>query len=156
LLILAGTAEGFPRPLISPALLCPLFVLGLVTSIAFLWKGGITFELVLYSVFPVFLFFIFDEISTSYKTPLLLVCALLLSLGILGYHWFLRKDSVTLAWLILLLAVLTTWLFASHAVQNYWQMVGQLSFPADCMPYAQDCPLISGSEMPWWVLLFRL
>jgi hypothetical protein len=38
-----------------------------------------TFELLLYSLFPFFLLVFLDEISTHYKTPFLLLAALLLS-----------------------------------------------------------------------------
>ena len=155
LISLAVTTEGFPKPFISPALAVTLLVLAFVASGALLWKGWLTFELLLYSLFPFLLFVRFDEISTSYKTPFILLCALLLSAGILGYQRSLLR-SVGLAWLVLLLAFAGTWALTAHAAGNYWQMIGHLSFPADCMPYAHDCPLLAGNETPWWVLFFRL
>jgi hypothetical protein len=97
----------------------------------------------------------FDEISTSYKTPFILLCALLLSIGILGYQRSLSR-SVGLAWLVLLLVCTGAWILTGHAAENYWQMIGHLSFPADCMPYAEDCPLLAGHETPWWILFFRI
>jgi hypothetical protein len=153
---LAASAEGFPRPPISAGWGTVLFYLGLGLSILLLWKGWLTVDLLLYSLFPLFLLFYFDEISTSYKTPFLLLSALLLTAGILGYQRSL-SHSLGLAWLVLLLSVVATWIFASHAVTSYWQMVGTLHFPAGCsMPYARDCPLLSGHEIPAWELFFSL
>jgi len=100
-----------------------------------LLKGWMTFDLLLYSFFPIAILFLFDEIDWSYRVSILLFCTLILTVGIVGYQRSLKKDSVTLAWLSLLLAVVATWSFASHAVQNYWQM---------------------GNETPWWVLFFSL
>jgi hypothetical protein len=153
---IAMTAEGFPLPPIPWDVVMAVFVLALAAGIVFLWKGWMTFELVLYSLFPFILMIQFDEISTGYKTPFILLCALFLTIGMAGYHFGINRDSVTLAWLSLLLAVVVTWIFASHAIGNYWQMVSSLQFPADCMPYASDCPLLAGDETPWWALIFRL
>jgi hypothetical protein len=155
LISLAVSTEGFPRPLISPSWAIALLVLALGISIFLLWKGWLTFELLLLSLSPFLLMIQFDEISTSYKTPFILLCALLLSIGILAYQRSLSR-SVGLAWLTLLLVCIGTWIISSHAIENYWQMVGQLHFPADCMPYAHDCPLLAGKETPWWSLFFRL
>jgi hypothetical protein len=154
LFALAVSAEGFPRPpiLVGGAYTC-LF-LALALSILLLWKGWLTFELLLYSLFPFLLFGSFDEISTSYKTPFILLCALVLTIGIIGYQRCLSR-SLGLAWLILLVVFVGAWIFTSHAAWNYWQMVGHLRFPADCMPYTQDCPLLAGHETPWWILFFK-
>jgi len=100
-----------------------------------LWKGLMTFDLLLYSFFPITILFLFDEIDWSYRISILLFCTLILTVGIVGYQRSLNKDSITLAWLSLLLAAVSAWIFASHAVQNYWQM---------------------GNETPWWVLFFSL
>ena len=152
---LAVAAEGFPpSPVTVPWALSFIF-LGLALSIVLLWKGWMTFELLLYSLFPFFLLFPLDEISTRYKTPFLLLAALLLSIGILVYQRSLSR-SLGLAWLLLLLFFVAACVFSLHAAGNYWQMVGQLHFPPDCMPYAHDCPLLSGRETPFWVLFFRL
>jgi hypothetical protein len=152
---LAVSSEGFPRPALSPAGAMTVLVLGLVISGVLLWRGWFTFELLLYSLFPFFFLVRLDEISTSYKTPFILLGALLLSIGVIVYHRSLSR-SVGLAWLILLLAYVTAWAFTLHAANNYWQMIGQLYFPPDCMPYAQDCPLLAGDETPWWILFFKL
>ena len=152
---LAVSAEGFPPPLVTGPWAISFLVLGLALSIVLLWKGWMTFELLLYSLFPFFLLVFLDEISTRYKTPFLLLAALLLSIGIFAYQRSLSR-SVGLAWLILLLVYVAAWVFTLHAADNYWHMVGQLHFPPDCMPYAHDCPLLSGRETPSWLLFFRL
>ena len=151
---LAVTAEGFPPPAISIEWAIAFLLLALALSIVFLRKGWLTFELLLYSLFPLLLLGPLDEISTSYKTPFILASTLLLSLGILAYQRSLSR-SVGLAWLVLLLVFAAAWIFTLHAAENYWQMIGQLSFPDKCMPYAHDCPLLAGEETPWWILLFR-
>jgi hypothetical protein len=129
------------------------FYLTIPVSIVLLWKGWLTFDLLLYSLFPFILLFIFIEISTSYKTPFILFCALILTIGIIGYQRSLNKDSLTLAWLSLLLAAIATWVLASHATRNYWQMFDGLGFPFGCFPGTQACPLPDNLS-PWWVLFF--
>ena len=109
------------------------FCLIIPVIIISLWKGWMTFDLLLYSFLPIPILFFFDEMDWSYRISILLFCTLILTVGIVGYQRSLNKDSVTLAWLSLLLAAVAAWIFASHAVQNYWQM---------------------GNEISWWVLLF--
>ena len=111
------------------------FYLIIPVCIVSLWKGWMTFDLLLYSFFPIPIMFLFDEIDWSYRVSILLFCTLILTVGIVGYQRSLNKDSVTLAWLSLLLTAIAAWIFASHAVQNYWQM---------------------GNEIPWWVLFFSV
>ena len=62
--------------------------------------------------------------------PFILLCALSLTTGIVGYQRSLNKDFLTLGWLILVLIVIATWVVASHADQNYWQMVSSATKPA--------------------------
>ena len=152
LLSVAIMAEGFPDPPISGELAITSFVLAIVTSIVLLWKGWLTVDVLLLSLFPFILVYIFDEISTGYKTPFILLCALILSAGIVGAQ---RSSSMTWRWLLLLFVFIVTWVLAFHTAQNYWQMVGNLKF-GDCFPYTQDCPPLSGHEIPWWILFFSL
>jgi hypothetical protein len=130
------------------------FYLTIPVSLILLWKGWLTFDLILYSLFsfPFIFMFTFESIDTSYKTPFILLCTLVLTTGIVGYQRSLNKDSLTLAWLILLLATIATWMFASHAAQNYWQMVSDLGY--GCVLLTPGCPPLTGNETPWWVLLF--
>lgn len=151
LLSIAILVEGFPRPPISLELAVSAFALAIAVSIVLLWRKWLTPELILYSLFPVILLVIFDEIATNYKTPFILVCGLILTTGIIGAK---RSNSATVRWLILLCIAAATGVLASHAVQNYWHMVDDLVF-GECFPYTRDCPPLSGNETAWWVLFFR-
>jgi hypothetical protein len=95
------------------------FFLIIPVCIVFLLKGWITFELLPYSFLPMFIQFFFDDIDSSCKLHLKLVCTLTLTLGIVGYQRSLNKDSVTIAWLSLLLAAIAAWIFVSYAVQHF-------------------------------------
>jgi hypothetical protein len=152
LVTLAVMAEGFPRPPLSPGLALIALILALAVSIVLLWKVWLTPELLLYSLFPFILLFIFDEISTRYKTPFILLCALLLTIGIIGYQRSLHKDSIKVAWLMLLLVFVGTWMLASHAADNYWQLAGE--FCGACFPDGLGDPAFTGTETPWWNLFF--
>lgn len=151
LLSVAIMGEGFPKP-VSGEWAITAFFLAIASSIVLVWKGWLEFDIILYSLFPFILLFMFDEISTTYKSPFILLCALILSIGIIGAK---RSSSLTGRWLILLLLAVTAWVLASHADQSYWQMVDGLGFPFECMPGTLDCPL-PGNLSPWWDLFFRL
>ena len=73
----AVMAEGFPRPPISVELAKFAFILAVVVSILLLWKRWMTVELVFYSHLPFYLLYAFDEISTTYKTPFIVLCTLI-------------------------------------------------------------------------------
>jgi hypothetical protein len=145
-------AEGFPRPPISRELAIAAFFLAIAAGILLLWKSWLTFDLLLVSLVPFILLFIFDEISTSYKTPFILLCALLLSTGMVGAQ---RSSSPVLRWSILLIVTVVTLVLAAHAIQNYWQMAGDLGY-VKCFPDYQGCAPLTGNETPWWVLFFDL
>lgn len=123
-----------PSP-ISGKLAGILFMLTIAVIIFLLWIRWFTPELILYSLFPIIPIMIFEEVPASYKIPFILFCALLLSIGIFGYQLSFHKGFVGLAWLILLVVFIGTWILASHANQNYWQM--------------------TDNATPWWILFFR-
>jgi hypothetical protein len=152
LLSLAITAEGFSDPTISPELGITASVLAIVVVIVLLWKWWLPFDVLLVSFVPFLLLFKFDEISTSYKTPFILLCALILSIGIVGAQ---RSRSVSVRWLILLFVAVAVLVLSSNAVQNYWQMVSDLGYH-ECMPDYPGCAPLTGNETPWWVLFFSL
>ena len=151
LLSFAIMAEGFPQPPLSSGLAVTAFLLAIGISLLLLWKGWLAPDLLLYTFFPFLLLYLFDEISTSYKTPFILLCALTLSAGMVAAQ---RSSSITVRWLVLLLAAIATWMLASHAVQSYWQMVSDLGY-VECMPDFQGCAPLTGTETPWWVLFFK-
>jgi hypothetical protein len=150
LVSLAITVEGFPRPPVSLPVAYGALVLALVISFAALLKGWMTLELFLVSFFPLALLRVFDEISTAYKTPFILLCALAMTAGILLY-W--RSRPSLWRWLILLAALATTWLLAQHLTLNYWQMAADLGY-VRCLPDAAGCPPLAGRGMVWWRLVF--
>ena len=95
------------------------FFLIIPVCIVSLLKGWITFDLLPYFLLPMFIQFFFDDIDSSCKVLLKLVCTLCLTFGIVGYQRSLNKNSVTLAWLSLLLAAIAAWIFVSYAVQHF-------------------------------------
>ena len=151
---LATTLEGFPRPPISLeiAAIASLW-LAIPVSIVLLWKHWLTLDVLLVSLLPFVIMFNFDEISTRYKTPFILLCALILSIGMIGAQ---RSKSVTARWLVLLCAAVAVLVFSSNAAQNYWHMADGLGSFEDfgCFPDAYGCPPLTGNETPWWVLFF--
>ena len=132
------------------------FLLSMAAMILLLWLRWFTFDLIFYSFFPIISIFIFgDEISPTYLTPFILFCTLLLTIGIAGYRLSLHKYSVGLAWLILLVVFIATWMLAENATQNYWQMVTDLGY--GCDPYMPACPApVPANGTPWWTLFLRL
>jgi hypothetical protein len=124
-----------------------------ILSLVFIAKGWMTFEVLLYSLFPILLLFSLDEASMAYRITLILTCTVFLSIGIVGYHISLNRDKIGLAWLILLLVFIVTWFFASHANQNYWQVAGALGYNA-CDN--DGCVSLTPKGTSWWILFFRV
>jgi hypothetical protein len=151
LLSLAIMVEGFPPPPISGELAITAFVLAIAVSIVLLWKRWMTVELVLYSFFPFYLLYAFDEISTTYKTPFIILCALILTIGVIGYQRSRLTRFVRV--LVLLLIVFVTYALAWNAALNFWQMASDLGY-VHCFPDAHGCAPLTGHETPWWVLFF--
>jgi hypothetical protein len=152
LLSIAIMVEGFPPPPISVELAYTSFILAISVSIVLLWKRWMTVELILYSLVPFILLGTFDEISTTYKTPFIFLCTLILTAGIVGYHSF---RSAQWRWLILLPAAGVTLMMASHAAEGFWQMASDLGYGA-CFPDAHGCAPLTGQETPWLILFFNL
>lgn len=152
LLSIAIMVEGFPRPPISIELAYTSFILAISVSIVLLWKMWVTVELILYSIVPLILLRTFDEISTTYKSPFIFFCALILTSGVVGYQ---RYRSARWRWLILLSAAAVTLMMASHAADSYWQMAGDLGY-GECFPDARGCVSLTSQETPWWFLFSSL
>ena len=132
-----------------------LFLLSIAVMILLLWLRWFTFDLIFYSFFPIIPLFIFEEISPGYQTPIILFCMLLLTMGIVGYRVSLHKDVLGLGWLILLFVFIGTWMLASNANRNYWQMIVDLGY--GCDPFNSGCPFaLPANPTPWWALFFRL
>ena len=150
---LATTLEGFPRPPASFEMVAiASFWLAIPVSIALLWKRWLSPDVFLVSLIPFVFVFNFDEISTRYKTPFILLCALILSIGMIVAQ---RSGSLTVRWLILLFVTVAVLVLSSNAAQNYWNMAGELGhFEFGCFPDAYGCPPLTGNETPWWILFF--
>lgn len=144
-------AEGFPRPPISGAVTIASFVTAIAASIVLTWKRWMTAELLLYSLFPFVLLSAFDEISTTYKTPFIVLCGLILTAGVVGYQ---RIRSSRQRRCLVLLAAATVTLFATaHAADSFWGMASDLGYER-CFPDAYGCAPLTGQETPWWMLFF--
>ena len=150
---LATTLEGFPRPPIALEMVAiASFWLAIPVSIALLWKRWLPPDVLFVSIIPFVLVINFDEISTRYKTPFILLCALILSIGMIVAQ---RNGSLTVRWLLLLFVAVAVLVLSSNAAQNYWHMAGELGpFEFGCFPDAYGCPPLTGNETPWWVLFF--
>ena len=153
LLSLAVMAEGFPRPLISIEVAKISLILAITASIVLLLKKGMTIELLLYSLFPFLLLYGFDEISTTYKTPFIILCALILTTGVVGYQ---RSRLTRLGRdFILLSTAVVTLVMAWHAAFSFWYMADDLGY-VRCFPDYHGCAPLTGQETPWWLLFFSL
>ena len=151
LLSIAITVEGFPRPPISGEVAVAAFVTAIVLSVVLLWTQRLDIAVLANSLFPLLLLSVFDEISTTYKTPFIFLCALILSLGVMAYQ---SKNSPYLVRILILLAVAgAAWVLAWHATLNFWEMTRDLGY-VRCFPDAFGCAPLTGQETPWWVLFF--
>jgi formate hydrogenlyase subunit 3/multisubunit Na+/H+ antiporter MnhD subunit len=153
LLSLSIMAEGFPRPPISREVAVSSFVTAIIVSIVLMWKRWMTIELLLYSLFPFLLLSTFDEISTTYKTPFIILCTLILTAGVVGYQRI--RSSRLRRWPILLVVAVITWFAALHATDSFWGMASDLGYE-QCFPDAHGCAPLTGQETPWWILFFSL
>lgn len=149
---LAVMGEGFPAPPLSIEVASIFFLLAVGLSILLLWQRWMPVELLLYSFLPLAFMFAFDEISTAYKTPFILLCTLVLTVGIIGYQY-----STNTWWraFSLLAAAVVSLALAWHAMSNYWQVVAGLHY-GDCFPDAANCGRLAGVAPPWWALFFGL
>jgi len=84
LLGLAVSLEGFPAPPVPPVVGLTAFLLALILGGVALWRGWLRPEIAVIGLFPLLLVPLFDEITTTYKTPFIFACAALLSAAIGG------------------------------------------------------------------------
>lgn len=95
----------------------------------------------------------FDEISTTYKTPFIFACTLILTVGAVAYQY--AHLPRPLRWLILLFAAFLTLFAAGHVAGNFWQMASDLGYEM-CFPDYTGCAPLTGAETPWWLLFFSI
>lgn len=152
---LPALASLLPHWLVALALTTlgvPALWLALAVAILLVVKGWTYFDLLLYAVFPIIFLMMFESISWSYRTPFLLLCAVILSFGILAAQ---RSDFVTRRWLILLGVAVLTFTLASHAAGNYWGMIDNLGL-VNCYSGGSGCEPLPVNATPPWVLFFGL
>lgn len=152
LLSLSIMAEGFPPPPISREVAVASFITAIVAGIVLVWRGWMPIELLLCCLYPFLLLYTLDEVSTTYKTPFIILCTLILTAGAVGYQ---RIRSPGLRWVFLLVVTGVALLAASNAAHNFWVMAEELGYER-CFPDAYGCPPLTGQETPWWILFFRL
>lgn len=151
LVSIAILVEGFPRPPVSGEVANAAFSGAILLSAFALWKRWMSIALVLFSFFPLYLMFVFDEVSTAYKTPFILACAVLLTVGAVVA---LRLSSrPVLAGLSLIVALTLVVLLAGHATAGFWRMTDALGYH-ECFPDAPGCAPLPAQATPWWVLFF--
>ncbi|MHB1132678.1 MAG: hypothetical protein ACYC4L_09865 [Chloroflexota bacterium] len=150
LLSLAITVEGFPSPPITLEVALGALAGAVAIGLLLLWRRLTTGALLFYSLMPLTLMAVFDDISTAYKTPFILVCALVLTVGAVIYQ---RNHARRWVGPVLPLFAVLVLVLASHVTTGYWQMVGALDF-GQCFPDAPGCAPLTGGATPWWALIF--
>lgn len=143
--------EGFPPSPISSEIALAAVGLALGLGGLLLWKRWLAVELFVYSLFPFLLLSPFDEISTRYKTPFIVICAIILTGGIAMYHGL--RFARWQRGLVLVIFVAVTYGLAWHATFGFWEMASTLGY-RNCFPDAQGCAALSHQASPWWVLFF--
>lgn len=144
LVTLAVSGEGFPAGY-KPSILVAEIAFGaaILAGVVLALKRWLPLLLLLYSFLPLSLLPVFDEISTEYKTPFLLMCALIASVWAILY---LRARS---PWrvLILVAGAAVTYALANYAMFNYWDWVAALNY-GQCFPGQAACPPLP--DRAWW------
>lgn len=150
LVSVAVMAEGFPRPGVTREAALVSLSAAVLLSAGLLLTRRASVLVVVYSFTPLFLAWLFDEMSTRYKTPYLVVCALILSLGILASF-----QARRVAWqaLILGIAVGVTLGLAWNATLNFWHMAADLGY-VRCFPDAFGCAPLGAEAVSPWRLFF--
>jgi hypothetical protein len=153
LISLAVSVEGFPAPPIPGWAAGSAFVCGLLLLLVLLVRGWIWFDLVLYSLLPVVMVFIFDEILTGYKTPFIFTCTAVLSIGLIGYQY---SQSFLLRIFFLTSGALLAYALADHAAASFWALWPLIDASQYAGCYMTGCyPFNIIPGHPWWTVLFR-
>jgi hypothetical protein len=153
LVSIAILVEGFPRPPVSGAAAIAAFIGAVLLSVVALWKRWMSIALAFVSFFPLYLMGVFDEITTAYKTPFILVCAVLLTVGAVVALRLSSRPMLAALSLIVTLSIVV--LLASHATAGFWRMTDALGYYR-CFPDAPGCAPLPAQATPWWVLFFTL
>ena len=150
---LAVSAEGFPRPPISAIPAFILFFGGIAAAILLVWKGWAGPEYLLACILPLYFVFVFDEITSAYKTPFIFFCTLILSVGVIAYHHFSENHYLKVALPVLFAAAALTLLAANHAKGNFWAYQDFLGV-GECFLDYSGCPALPANHLAWWSFFF--
>ena len=146
---LAAAAEGFPDPPIPGNLARVLFYAGLAVAILVTFLFHTLIELPFIILIPALYIFEFDEITTTYKTPFILFCTLILSLGIIAFHYLVEKRSLKVALPILLGVAILALLAGMLASKNFWGYTDSLGIERCFLDYT-GCPALPADHPAWW------
>lgn len=149
MIALAATAEGFPSPLIPGNLAPVLFFAGLVVAIVVSVRYMTFIELPIITLIPLLYVFEFDEITTTYKTPFILFCTLILSFGLIIYHYLAQTRSLKVALPVFLAAAILAFLAGMFAMLNFWEYTDSLGIRM-CFLDSIGCPPLPADHPAWW------
>lgn len=138
--------EGFPPPGLPLWAGITAFALGVLIILYLAWRRALDASMFA-MMLPFVLMVFFDEVTTSYKTPFLLVSTAVVSASILFYQ---KAEDRKWRALILLAGVIVAILLASHAKDVFWSLFSDRYI--HCFP---DCLPVSGVDTPWWKLFFN-
>ncbi len=155
MLALATTAEGFPDPPIAGNQALILFYAAIAAAILVTVYFRTLVELPFIILVPLSYVYLFDEITTSYKTPFIFFCTLILSLGMIAYQVLARNRSLKVAVPVLLAAVLLTFLAAWLASRNFWAYTDSLGIERCFLDYT-GCPPLPADHPAWWRFFFSV
>lgn len=149
LFAVATTAEGFPDPPIPVNLARVLFYAAIIAAILAIIRFHTLIELPFITVIPALYIFTFDEITTTYKTPFILFCTLILSVGIIAFHYLAETRSLKVALPVLLAAAVLTFLAAQVAMTSFWAYTDHLGIERCFLDYT-GCPPLPADHPAWW------
>lgn len=149
MLALSVTAEGFPNPPIAGNQALILFYAAIAAAILVTLKFRTLIELPFIILIPPSFVFLFDEITTTYKTPFIFFCTLILSLGIIAYQVLADTRSLKAAIPVLLAACILAYLAAWVASRNFWAYTDSLGIERCFLDYT-GCPPLPAGHPAWW------
>ena len=155
MLALTVTAEGFPNPPIAGNLALILFYAAIAAAILVTLKFRTLIELPFIILIPPSFVFLFDEITTTYKTPFIFFCTLILSLGIIAYQVLADTRSLKAAIPVLLAAAILAYLAAWVAYRNFWAYTDSLGIERCFLDYT-GCPPLPADHPAWWSFFFSI
>lgn len=149
LFALAVTAEGFPDPPITGNQAWVVFYAAIAAAIVVTVIFRTLIELPFITLVPLSYVFLFDEITTSYKTSFIFFCTLILSLGIIAFHYLAATRLLKIALPVLLAAAILAFVAGMFATANFWAYTESLGIERCFLDYS-DCPPLPPDHPAWW------